>query len=89
MNLCVCDSNECEDGMGAGVNVTMMSETLEVVGITETVGRPFWWRKKPMSLCGCDSEERECGVGAGVNTTMMSETLEVVGITESVGRSFG
>jgi hypothetical protein len=28
MNLCTCDSKECEHGVGAGVNATMLSETL-------------------------------------------------------------
>ncbi len=40
--LCVCDSEECEHGVGGGVNDTMMSETLEVVGIAEANRRPFW-----------------------------------------------
>ncbi len=71
-----------------GVNVTMMSETLEVVGITEASRRPFWFRKKPMNLCVCDNEECEDGVGTCVNGTMLSETLEVVGIGEDVRRSF-
>ena len=31
MNLCVCDSEEREHGVGAGVNATMLSETLAVV----------------------------------------------------------
>ncbi len=29
--LCVCDTEEREDGVGAGVNATILSETLEVV----------------------------------------------------------
>ena len=76
--------------MGAGVNATMLSETLEVVGLGETVTvrRPFWFRKKPMNLCVCDNEEREYGVGAGVNTTRLSETLEVVGLSEAARRLF-
>ena len=40
--LCACDSEERDHGVGAGVNTTMLSETLEVVGLTETVRRPFW-----------------------------------------------
>ncbi len=40
--LCGDDSEERERGMGAGVNATMLSETLEVVGLTEDVRRPFW-----------------------------------------------
>ena len=61
--------------MGAGVNTTMLSETLEVVGLAEAARRSFWFRKNPMNLCACDSEEREHGVGAGVKPTMLSETL--------------
>ena len=39
--LCVCDIEERENWVGTGVNDTMMSETLQVVGIAETVGREF------------------------------------------------
>jgi hypothetical protein len=85
---CACDSEEREHGVGAGVNATMLSETLKVVGLAEAARRPFWLRKKPMNLCACDSEEREHGVGASVNATMLSETLEVVGIAEAAGRPF-
>ena len=52
MNLCACDTEEREHGVGAGVNDTMLSETLEVVGLVESARRPFWLRKKPMNLCG-------------------------------------
>jgi hypothetical protein len=61
MNLCACDSEECEHGVGAGVNATMLSETLEVVRLAEAARRPFWSQKKTMNLCACDSEEREHG----------------------------
>ena len=54
--MCAYDREDREDGVGAGVNVTMLSETLEVVGLSEAVRRPFWFRKKPMNLCGYDSE---------------------------------
>ena len=52
--------------VGAGVTETMLSETLEVVGIAKAVGRLFWLRKKTMNLCGYDSKEIEHGVGPGV-----------------------
>ena len=55
MNLCACDSEEREHGVVAGVNATMLSETLEVVGLAEGVRRSFWLRKKTMNLCVCDS----------------------------------
>ncbi len=42
MNLCACDSEEREHGVGACVNATMLSETLEVVGLAEAARRPFW-----------------------------------------------
>ena len=73
--LCACDSEEREHGMGAGVNATMLSQTLAVISLAESAARAFRLRKKPMNLCACDSEEREHGVGAGVNATMLSETL--------------
>jgi sorbitol-specific phosphotransferase system component IIA len=33
MNSCECDSEKRERGVGAGVNVTMMFETLQVAGL--------------------------------------------------------
>ena len=80
MNLCASDNEDREHGVGAGVNATILSETLEVVGLGEVSRSPFWLRKKTMNLCGFDSEEREHGVGVGVNVTILSETLEVVGL---------
>jgi hypothetical protein len=37
MNLCVCDIEERERGVGDDVNDTMMFETLQVVRIAEDV----------------------------------------------------
>ena len=57
MNLCVSDSEECEDGVGTGVNDTMLSETLSVITLAEsasTSARVFRLREKP--LCACDTE---------------------------------
>ncbi len=61
----------------AGVNTTLLSDTLQSIGLTEcvTVRAKVWLRKKPMDLCGCESEEHEHVVGDGVNTTLMSDTL--------------
>ncbi len=53
MNLCGCDSEECERGVCAGVNDTMLFETLQVVGLGETVRTVIRLRKKTMNLCGC------------------------------------
>ena len=75
MNLCGYDSEQCERGVGTGVNGTMLSETLQVVGLAKAATRVVRFRKKPMNLCVCDSEYRERGVGAGVNGTILSETL--------------
>ena len=36
MNLCGLDSEEREDGVGVGVNVDILSETLEVIRIGES-----------------------------------------------------
>ena len=63
----VCDNEKCESGVGVRVNVTIQSETLQVVGLSEVVGRVVRLRKKPMNLCECDGE---CGVGADVNATI-------------------
>jgi hypothetical protein len=73
MNLCGYDSEECERGVGVGVNDTKMFETLQIVGISEVVDRTFRLRKKPMNLCDSNREEREYGVGPGVNTTKLLE----------------
>ena len=35
MNLCGYDSEECEDGVCTSVKATLLSETLEVVGLVE------------------------------------------------------
>ena len=61
MNQCACDSEEREHGVGAGVNATMLSETLAVISLAESAARAFRLRKKPMNLCACHSEEREHG----------------------------
>jgi hypothetical protein len=42
MNLCGSDNEDREHGVGAGVNATILSETLEVVGLGEDVRKPFW-----------------------------------------------
>ena len=73
--LCVGDRDQCECGVDDSLNVTMLSETLWVVGLTEAVKGRYFCEKKTMNLCACDSEQRERGVGAGVNATMLSETL--------------
>ena len=75
MKLCVCDSEQSECGVGVRVNVTMLSETLQVVGVAEAVSRAVRLRKKPMNLCVCDNEQCECGVGVRVKGTMLSGTL--------------
>jgi hypothetical protein len=52
--LCVCDSEELERGVGAGVNATMLSETLAVISLAESAARAFRLRKKhPMNLSRC------------------------------------
>ena len=50
-----------DHGVGAGVNATMLSETLQIAGLVESVTRVFRLRKKTMNLCACDSEEHDHG----------------------------
>ncbi len=38
-------------GVSVGVNPTIWSETLQVVGLVEASGREFRLRKKTMNLC--------------------------------------
>jgi hypothetical protein len=66
------------------VHVTILYETLQVVGFEEDVRTVIRLQKKHMNLCGCDNEERECGEGTGVNATMLFATLQVVGLEEDV-----
>ena len=48
--LCACDSDDSEHGVGTGVNDTMLSETLEVITLVESVTRVFRSKKKTMNL---------------------------------------
>ena len=57
------------------MNGTILSETLQVIGLAEAARRALRLRENPMNLCACDSEQRENGVGTGVNATILSETL--------------
>ena len=41
INLCACNSEERERWVGAGVNATMLSETLQVVGLEGAAARAF------------------------------------------------
>jgi hypothetical protein len=55
------------------VGVTLLSDTLQSIGLTESVDTRVqgWFRKKPMDLCVSENEEHEDGVGSGVNTTLL------------------
>ena len=46
-DLCVSDSEERDHGVGTGVNDTMLLETLQFVGLTETTSSVFRFRKTP------------------------------------------
>ncbi len=59
MNLCTCDSEDREHGVGVGVNDTMLSETLEVISLSESAARTLRLREKKPSTC-------VCGHGVGV-----------------------
>ena len=63
MNLCGCDREESEYGVGAVVNPTKLVETIQFVGLVEGSAKAFRLRKKTMNLCPCDSEDREHGLG--------------------------
>jgi hypothetical protein len=42
MDLCVCESEECEDGVGAGVNgIIIMSDVLYGIRLVESVSSTF------------------------------------------------
>jgi hypothetical protein len=56
--MCDCDIEEREHGVGAGVNDTMLSETLRVIRLAESAVRVFRLRKTNMNLCGYDCESR-------------------------------
>ena len=52
--LCVCDSEEREHGVGAGVNATMLSETLSSFVYYESLKREL----KTKTVYGCRCDER-------------------------------
>ena len=41
MDLCACESEEREDGVGAGVNGIIMSDVLYGIGLVESVSSTF------------------------------------------------
>jgi hypothetical protein len=47
--LCVCDREERECGVGAGVNATMLSATLAIIRLAEAAARAFRLRKNSMT----------------------------------------
>jgi hypothetical protein len=55
--LCVCDREECDRGVGTGVNDPMLQNTTDRMD-AEAAARVFRLRKRPMNLCVCDIEER-------------------------------
>ena len=59
------------------VDGTLMSDTLQSIGLTESAAAraKVWLRKKPIDLCACESEGHEHGVGGGANSTLLSDTL--------------
>ena len=76
MDLCVCESEVHEDGVGDGVNFYSVVRYTIVNGLTECVTRTeVWFRKKTFNLCACENEDHEHGVGVGVNTSLLSDTL--------------
>ncbi len=58
------NNEECECGVGVSVNDTVLFETLQGVGLVESVRTVIWFRKNPINLCACDNEECERGVGS-------------------------
>jgi hypothetical protein len=51
------DNEECECGVGVSVNETVLFETLQVVGLIESVRTVIRFRKKnPINLCACDND---------------------------------
>jgi hypothetical protein len=48
--FCACDSEDREHGVVAGVNTTILSETLQDIILAESAGSVFQLRK-PVNLC--------------------------------------
>ena len=76
-------------GWETGVNSTLLSDTLQSIGLVESAsGRgKVWFRKKTMDLCTSNIEEDEDGVGPCVNGTLLQDTLKSIGLGESVTRT--
>ncbi len=80
MDLCEYESEE--HGVGTGSNTTLVSDTLQSIGLTESVveGQRFGCRKK---MCVSENGELEHGVVACVNAIIMSDVLYGIGLAES------
>ena len=80
IDLCTCESEGYEHGVGAGANSTL-ADSVRTIDYSVSDNRvefaraKVWLQKNPMDLCACEREEREDGVGAGVNSTLLSDTL--------------
>ncbi len=55
--LCVFDTENCECGVGVGVNDNILSETLQVVGLTDSAVIVLRLQKITVNLCVCDIED--------------------------------
>ena len=77
MDLCSYESEDHDHGVGSGANSTLLSDTLQSIGLAESsdTRAKVWLRKKTMDLCSYESEEDEHGVGDGVNSALLSDTL--------------
>ena len=68
MDLCACESEEREHGVGAGAKSTLLSDTLKSIGLAESAAAraKVWLRKKPIDLCAWEIEDHEHGVTVDV-----------------------
>ena len=82
MDLCTFENEDHDHRVGTGVNSTLLSDTLQSIGLGESspTRSKVCFRKKPMDLCVYESEEHEHGVGDGVNKSY-STYRDVVFIT--------
>ena len=84
-NLCVCVSEECGYGEGAGAHATLLTDTRRrVVSLAEN-RMPGVELQEPRNLCVCVSEERGHGEGACAHATLLTGTRRrVISLADSL-----
>jgi hypothetical protein len=79
MDLCVCESEDHEYGVGVGVNTTLLSDTLQSIGLVESAppSRAMVWLRKKTHGPVCMRERGVMG-GCVVNRSPGGRKKEIL-----------